>query len=88
MNYFLTRIYSLNILFPYAEKITTLLIEKTSTYMNIRFLNGTNDIQVALKAKYYPIQSLQNDLDYFNEFDMYALKPQYEHKKAFIRNEI
>lgn len=89
MSYFITRIYSLNIFFPYSEKITTLLVEKRGIMMLVRFINGTNDVKVALKSRYTPINHLYNDLDYFNDLDMYSSPSEDLYgRSAYIRHEI
>jgi hypothetical protein len=73
MKRFITRIYSLNIFFPYSEKITVLFIGLLDGKVSVRFIGTASDISVTLKHKFHSIGNLNNDLDYFNHLDNYSL---------------
>lgn len=78
MKRFITRIYSLNVFFPYSEKITIVFIESCAAKIVARIVGGTNDVSVILKHRFYSIVSLHNDLDYFNHLDSYAIPKKYD----------
>lgn len=73
MKRFITRIYSLNIFFPYSEKITVLFIALLDGKISVRFIGTASDTSVTLKHKFHSITNLNNDLDYFNHLDNYSL---------------
>jgi len=85
MKRFITRIYSLNIFFPYSEKITVLFIQLLDGKIAVRFIGTASDISVTLKHKFHSIANLHYDLDYFNHLDNYSLSKKYDFGKCNLR---
>lgn len=87
MKRFITRIYSLDVFFPYSEKITVLFIELFANKVTARFVGGTTDPSIVLKHKFYSIVNLSNDLDYFNHMDNYTPRKEYFYKQCKARRQ-
>lgn len=85
MKRFITRIYSLNIVFPYCEKITVLFIELIDGKVAIRFIGTASDISVTLKHRFHSLVNLNYDLDYFNHLDDYSVNKKYDFKRCNVR---